>query len=202
MDEKLGLDVIQFHCFISVWHHSVFFVTFPMLRLPRLPLPPFQLISAKLHSIYGNRSWILVIAVDGDLVAVTSLMVLFKPSCNNCSSWSSRLFSLLFRYPLSVYMSRRNVDVTDQYIVITFCFSPAHNPCIPNPCYHNGTCINYQLSNYTCDCVQWYAGRNCENRKLHTPTDNKYILLNNIVFRETLLMLVFMWCSFIIDFQS
>lgn len=41
--------------------------------------------------------------------------------------------------------------------------------CDSVPCQHGGGCTN-QVNNYTCNCTEYYTGRNCEtgnNDKLH-----------------------------------
>ena len=36
--------------------------------------------------------------------------------------------------------------------------------CVSNPCKFNGTCID-EITDYTCDCVDGYRGKSCEESK-------------------------------------
>ena len=36
--------------------------------------------------------------------------------------------------------------------------------CASNPCKFNGTCID-EITDYTCDCVDGYRGKSCEESK-------------------------------------
>ena len=36
--------------------------------------------------------------------------------------------------------------------------------CVSNPCKFNGTCVD-EIADYTCDCVEGFRGKNCEESK-------------------------------------
>ncbi|XP_036359320.1 uncharacterized protein LOC115212292 isoform X2 [Octopus sinensis] len=46
------------------------------------------------------------------------------------------------------------------------------DPCISDPCYHNGTCQFTKDGNYTCFCDPNFVGRNCETNINHCKVDS------------------------------
>ncbi|KAJ7375904.1 hypothetical protein OS493_038152 [Desmophyllum pertusum] len=57
---------------------------------------------------------------------------------------------------------------------------PARSPCESFPCQHGGTCQPlYETNDYSCFCIKYYTGKNCEKCPCHGKADGKYKDPNN-----------------------
>ena len=66
------------------------------------------------------------------------------------------------KYYSNGLIRERTIVINQDKIALNF---PDIDECISQPCQSNGTCVD-EIDDYTCECVDGFRGKNCEESKL------------------------------------
>ncbi|XP_069510402.1 slit homolog 3 protein [Ambystoma mexicanum] len=181
-----SISVLANHTFSNMTQLSTLILSYNRLRC--IPVHAFNgLKSLRVLTLHGNDISSVPEGSFNDLVSLSHLALGTNPLHCDCNlRWLSEWVKAGYKEP-GIARCSGPEDMTDRLLLTTpthrfQCKGPVDisivakcNPCLSNPCRHNGTCNNDPAEFYRCTCPYGFKGRDCEvpiNACIQNPCQN------------------------------